>query len=626
MKRIFNISILMVICTIAMYSCGVDEKETVIKVNGLTIVVAPPVTGATLTVGDTHAVTVNVKPDNATDKGVTLTSNTAAINVTPTQTGWTIKAENVGQSTLTTAAKDGSNKSTSLTFTVQAATVEVTSVTITDKNSSLKEGEKYIFVAAVKPDNATSKIVTWTSSNTAVATVNAQTGEVMAVSVGTTRITASAGGKKDECVVTVSNTPLPFNNNTVFSLIGTSISRGNPWETDLDFTFVSNTDNHIVYKAENITLLAGEFKVRMNHDWSYSWGWGEMAVEGEGFSAGSEYSNIFTQGGLFAKITFEFDWDSQIKNPKLKIVGGEWYIDETVIYDPPKSGDVYVAGNEDDVAILWKNNIALRLGNGVAKSVFVSGSDVYVAGSSNGYAVLLKNGVSQRLGNGVANSVFVSGNDVYVAGWNGSAVLWKNGVAQILGNGRANSVFVAGNDVYVVGSTTNGFTLSKAFLWKNGEIQILPIGDSAEDFAFSVCVSGNDVYVAGSGYSKGFSSNKFYCKFWKNGEISSYSGMNNFFGLAKSVYISGNNIYTAGYYNGPIGTFYYQPLFSISTNMYILSAAHVNFGRANSIYVSDNDIYIVGNGNNGCAVLWKNSVQQNLSDGQGEAYSVFVVE
>ena len=61
--------------------------------------------------------------------------------------------------------------------------------------------------ATVKPDDATDKTVTWTSSNPAVATVD-ETGKVHAVAAGTATITAQAGDKTATCKVTVTAIPV----------------------------------------------------------------------------------------------------------------------------------------------------------------------------------------------------------------------------------------------------------------------------------------------------------------------------------------------------------------------------------------------------------------------------------
>ncbi len=56
----------------------------------------------------------------------------------------------------------------------------------------------------MSPDNVTNKTVTWSSSNTSVATVS--NGKVTAVAVGEAIITAQCGNVKAECTITVKAT------------------------------------------------------------------------------------------------------------------------------------------------------------------------------------------------------------------------------------------------------------------------------------------------------------------------------------------------------------------------------------------------------------------------------------
>ena len=67
---------------------------------------------------------------------------------------------------------------------------------------TLKEGESEILTATVKPDDATDKTVTWSTSDASIATVDAS-GKVTAVKEGTATITAKAGEKSATCKVTV---------------------------------------------------------------------------------------------------------------------------------------------------------------------------------------------------------------------------------------------------------------------------------------------------------------------------------------------------------------------------------------------------------------------------------------
>ena len=83
--------------------------------------------------------------------------------------------------------------------------VSVSGVVINETNVSVRVGDTTSLTATITPDNATVKSVTWTSDNTAVATVDAATGLVTGVSVGTAQITVTTddGGKTATVTVTV---------------------------------------------------------------------------------------------------------------------------------------------------------------------------------------------------------------------------------------------------------------------------------------------------------------------------------------------------------------------------------------------------------------------------------------
>ncbi len=96
---------------------------------------------------------------------------------------------------------DGSNG----TENNQPQTVAVESVTLNKTQLTLDVGGEETLTATVTPDNATDKTVTWSSDNTAVATV--ENGKITAVAAGTAMITATAGDKSATCTVTV-NAPV----------------------------------------------------------------------------------------------------------------------------------------------------------------------------------------------------------------------------------------------------------------------------------------------------------------------------------------------------------------------------------------------------------------------------------
>lgn len=88
--------------------------------------------------------------------------------------------------------------------------VEADGVSLNESTLELKEGETFELKATVKPDNASDKSVTWTSENTAVASVVSvdSKGVVKAEGVGTTTITVKTkNGKTAVCKVAVTAAP-----------------------------------------------------------------------------------------------------------------------------------------------------------------------------------------------------------------------------------------------------------------------------------------------------------------------------------------------------------------------------------------------------------------------------------
>ena len=79
--------------------------------------------------------------------------------------------------------------------------ISVSSISLDKTTLTLSQGDSETLHATVLPANATDKTVTWTSSNTAVASVS--NGTVTAIAPGSATITASAGNETATCEVTV---------------------------------------------------------------------------------------------------------------------------------------------------------------------------------------------------------------------------------------------------------------------------------------------------------------------------------------------------------------------------------------------------------------------------------------
>jgi hypothetical protein len=311
-------------------------------------------------------------------------------------------------------------------------------------------------------------------------------------------------------------------------------------------------------------------------------------------------------------------------------------------------GNVYVTGygatdKAIQAALVCKNGHVESLTNNgyaVAYSVFASDSNVYVVGNHDKTAVLWKNGVAQPLTDGTkityAKSVFVSGNDVYVAGYQrpystsdgyGHVVkMWKNGVVQDLTSEKyyiysagANSVFVSGDDVYVAGWEDNTSQTSVAKLWKNGVAQSLTDGTFNAE-ALSVFVSGSNVYVAG--YERN-ANGKRVAKLWIN-EVAQSLTDGTYDAQAKSVYVSGNDVYVAGGAQIDDGL-PHAKVWKNGIEQNIDDRNHSKWSVAYSVFVSENDVYVAGEANE-IFTLWKNGkiINMDYSFSGSTAYSVFV--
>ena len=155
----------------------------------------------TLTEGDTITLSAEVLPyDTTYSKNVSWSSSNEAV-ATVSADG-TVTAKSAGTAIITATSENG--MTASCTITVEKKLIPITEVCLDKNSATLTEGDTATLTATVLPENTTySKDVSWSSSNSAVATVNAN-GTVTAKSAGTAIITAtSENGKTASCTITV---------------------------------------------------------------------------------------------------------------------------------------------------------------------------------------------------------------------------------------------------------------------------------------------------------------------------------------------------------------------------------------------------------------------------------------
>lgn len=166
--------------------------EVVVTPTGITTTDA-----LTLTAGEAATLETAVAPDDATHVSISYTSSDDAI-ATVSASG-EVTAVAAGDATIT-AAIDGTALSAACEITVLPA---IESVELNYTTLSLRPEGTAQLTYTVAPEEALADNVTYTSSDEAVTTVDAE-GNVTAVADGTATITVDVNGVTAECEVTVS--------------------------------------------------------------------------------------------------------------------------------------------------------------------------------------------------------------------------------------------------------------------------------------------------------------------------------------------------------------------------------------------------------------------------------------
>lgn len=171
--------------------CAVRVREAEAPVETVTL----SQTTLTLKPGETAALTATVRPAGADQTVVWYSADPETACVV----GGEVVAICAGTTEIAAIA---GGKTASCTVTVKAARVPVSSVTLDRSTLELSVDGTARLTAAVRPENADDRTVVWQSSREDVATVSG--GIVRGVAEGGAVISATAGGAKAECRVTVS--------------------------------------------------------------------------------------------------------------------------------------------------------------------------------------------------------------------------------------------------------------------------------------------------------------------------------------------------------------------------------------------------------------------------------------
>ena len=155
----------------------------------------------TIKTGDKFQLKASVSPKKASNKKVTYKSSNPS--VAKVSSKGAITALKSGTAKITATAMDGTGKSARCTVRVEnkVSAVNVSKVSLSETNLSLKPGDTKKVSAVITPANASNKTLVWKSSDQEVVTVD-QNGTIKAVSEGTATVKVTAhNGISAECSV-----------------------------------------------------------------------------------------------------------------------------------------------------------------------------------------------------------------------------------------------------------------------------------------------------------------------------------------------------------------------------------------------------------------------------------------
>lgn len=157
-----------------------------------------------LMIGDAGSVSAEVYPSNTTQpKDITFSSNNNSVISIEYTSGGTcyIKARGIGEATISALSSNGKSATCKIKVLPPITNIEVKSVNTSKTTVNLYEGDSELISASVSPSNATNKNITWSSSNSSIATVS--NGKITGIKVGTTTIKATADNGVSKSITVV---------------------------------------------------------------------------------------------------------------------------------------------------------------------------------------------------------------------------------------------------------------------------------------------------------------------------------------------------------------------------------------------------------------------------------------
>ncbi|MBQ9202964.1 MAG: Ig domain-containing protein [Prevotella sp.] len=184
--------------------------------------------------------------DNFSHEGMTVTAtyednNTSDVTSSATFSGYNMNT--AGNQTVTVSYTAGQITQTA-EYGITVNNVAVTGITLDKTTTGVKVGRTVTLTPTIAPNNATNKNITWSTSNSSVATVD--NGEVTGVAGGTATITATTedGDFSASCTVTVTDGSIDL---TAGTISFTAFTNAGSYNQDAEADFSVTGSDDVVY-------------------------------------------------------------------------------------------------------------------------------------------------------------------------------------------------------------------------------------------------------------------------------------------------------------------------------------------------------------------------------------------
>ncbi len=159
-------------------------------------------TSIMLFLNDSDTISATIVPTNAVNKNLVWSSSDSKI---VTVNNGTVKGIKVGKATISVKASNGVIKKCTVEVKEKPKEIiEAKSITLNATSKTVEVGSSFNLTSTISPSNTTNKTISWTSSDTSIATVT--NGSVKGIKAGTANITVkTSNGKTATCKVTVKN-------------------------------------------------------------------------------------------------------------------------------------------------------------------------------------------------------------------------------------------------------------------------------------------------------------------------------------------------------------------------------------------------------------------------------------